>query len=632
MPDKIATRLKEIAERGIQRRVATFNKDAINVEERTVEIAFSSETESVERWYGIEVLGHDIGECDLSRMNNKAPACWMHDLHDQRGVVEPDTARIDSDRVSRCLVRFSRSPEGERLFQDVIDGIVTKVSVGYSVSGMKLVEEREGIDVYRITSWMPYEVSFVSVAADDDVGVGRSLENPPQEPTSQTVDTSTKPAVITTVKEERNMTPEEIAALEAQARTAGRADEATRMRTIYEIGERFGYAEAATEFVKDGKKTAEDFRSHVLEEQHKREQKPLNQQVQQGRIGLTDKEARAFSILKVARALIDPTDKRAQSAAAFEFEASAAAAKLSGRDSGRFLIPSDTLTRALNSQTSGTAMGDTGGYTINTTLMTQSFIEILRNRSILLQRATTMGGLVGNIDIPRQISAALGGWIGEDDDAPESELGLGQISMSPKTVSGHSVATRKLINQSSMDVEAMLRFDLAKQIALTIDKAGYYGVGGDHQPKGLALQTGIHAVSFATAGKPLYSELIEMETLIALDNADVDSMSYVGNSRFRGHTKGALKFPGVNGSATIWESGAKAKDGMVNGYSADITNQVATGDLFFGNWADLLIGMWGGLEILVDPYTGSRKGQVKITMFQDVDVAVRRNESFSLGR
>jgi hypothetical protein len=144
-PEELAKRLKEIAERGQLRRVANVVRSAADADARTVELAFSSETDSVERWFGIEVLGHDAGEVDLSRLNNGAPVLWMHQWADQRGVVE--SVRVDGDRVGRALVRFSRSPAGDQLFQDIVDGIVTKVSVGYTVQGMRLVEERDGVDV-----------------------------------------------------------------------------------------------------------------------------------------------------------------------------------------------------------------------------------------------------------------------------------------------------------------------------------------------------------------------------------------------------------------------------------------------------------------------------------------------------
>jgi hypothetical protein len=116
-----------------------------------------------------------------------------------------------------------------------------------------------------------------------------------------------------------------------------------------------------------------------------------------------------------------------------------------------------------------------------------------------------------------------------------------------------------------------------------------------------------------------------METLISLYNADVQSMAYVGDAAFRGHCKTTEKFTGTG--ATLWEPG-----GTVNGYAVQITNQIATGDVFMGNFADLLIGMWGGLDLMVDPYTHSKRGRVRVVVFQDVDFALRREESFCLGR
>lgn len=158
------------------RRTAGVSRQALNIDARTVELSFSSETDAVERWFGVEILGHAPGECNLERLTTGAPVLWMHDWRDQRGVVE--SARVDSDGKGRAVVRFGRSPEAEQLFQDVVDGIVTKVSVGYTVQDLELVEVRDGVDVFRITGWTPHEISMVSVPADDTVGVGRTAQNP----------------------------------------------------------------------------------------------------------------------------------------------------------------------------------------------------------------------------------------------------------------------------------------------------------------------------------------------------------------------------------------------------------------------------------------------------------------------
>ncbi|MDT9046494.1 phage major capsid protein, partial [Escherichia coli] len=168
--------------------------------------------------------------------------------------------------------------------------------------------------------------------------------------------------------------------------------------------------------------------------------------------------------------------------------------------------------------------------------------------------------------------------------------------------------------------------DILKVMALALDLAGIYGTGSTNQPKGLKLQTGINAVDFAAAGKPTFAEFVDMETQIALDDADVDSMAYAVNAGIRGYAKTALKFPGVNGSQTIWEPG-----NTVNGYATSVSNQIATGDVFFGNWADFVVAMWGGLDLTVDPYSLSTSGGTRLVALQDVDFNIRHPESFCYG-
>ena len=158
-----------------------------------------------------------------------------------------------------------------------------------------------------------------------------------------------------------------------------------------------------------------------------------------------------------------------------------------------------------------------------------------------------------------------------------------------------------------------------------IDRAGYYGLGTEFQPRGLKNFSGINAVDFATQQQPTFAELVKMETEIAADNADIGSMGYVGHSRFRGYAKTALKFAAA-GSATIWEPG-----NTVNGYRTEITNQLNADDVFFGNFSDFIIAMWGGLDLTVDPYSLSKSGGLRIVVFQDIDTALRRVESICWG-
>lgn len=417
---------------------------------------------------------------------------------------------------------------------------------------------------------------------------------------------------------------------EAALRAAGTDAERNRVRSILEMGEKYGQGDLAGTYARDGK-SPEDFQRALLDKMNAN--RGGNVTDGSADVGLSDKEVRQYSFLKVLRALAAPTDRAAQQAAAFEFEASRAAADMAGREPKGIMVPADVLRRALNSTTTGTAAGDTGGFSIATDLMSQSFIDLLRNRAVAMQLGTPMGGLVGNVDIPRQASGASGYWIGEDAEATLDGLEMDQISMNAKTVAAMSEITRKLLQQSSLDVEALVRRDLATALALTIDKAFFYGSGSANEPRGVVNYAGINAVDFGGSGAgagasalPTYAEVVAMESAIAADNADVASMAYVGNAAMRGHFKTTQKFSGTDGSP-IWEPG-----NTVNGYRTETTNQINNGDLIFGNFADAMIGMWGGLDLTADPYTHSARGRLRIVAMQDVDFVLRRLESFCLGR
>lgn len=642
---------------------------AVDMDARTVELAFSSEAE-VPRWFGIEILSHDEGACDLSRLNDGGAVLDGHDWGKHIGVVEK--AWIDpTDRRGRALVRYSRNAEGEAMLQDIHDKIKRHVSVGYRILAIKLTEEREDVDVYTVTRWQPYEISNVPIPADTTVGIGRAANIPAMDDVAPEVETSPDTPTNPTRAEPSNKEPStsmktktlrnasgdlvraevdddgnivrEIEVIERaddgvrNARNTGAAAERGRVNTINDLADQFGktvdnVGELVREAIK-GNHTPEQFQRSLLEAIDKRAAKPLNDQLAGNDIGLTDGEIRRYSVLKVVRALIDPTDVRAQREAAFEFSASEAARAKQSNTSDRFVIPTDVLRHAVSGESlvraplaSGKVSGaNTGGNLIATELQPGSFIDILRNAATIMRRGRVLGGLTGNIDIPKKIAGTQGYWLGaEDEESQETGIELGQVSMTPKTVAAFTEFTRKMVQQSSMDVEALLRADLAEAMALTIDKAGYYGTGAAGQPLGIANLSGINAVPFA-GDYPTFAELVQMETSVASDNALVESFAYAGNAKLRGHAKTTLKFAGVEG--TLWEQG-----GTLNGYSSEITNQVNDGDVFFNNFADLLIGLWGGLELHVDPFTHSRRGRIRITTFQDVDFAHRRAESFSLGR
>ena len=292
------------------------------------------------------------------------------------------------------------------------------------------------------------------------------------------------------------------------------------------------------------------------------------------------------------------------------------------------LVPMEVLRRDLNA---GTATA--GGNLVGTDLLGGSFIEMLRNSSVMLQLATSMTGLVGDIAIPKQTGGATSYWLDEGASPTETQQTIGQLGLTPKTVGAYTDITRKLLKQSSIDVEAFVRGDIARALGLAIDLASITGTGADGQPLGILNTTGVGLVELGDNGAaPTFGKMVDLETEVAIDNADIGALKYITNARGRGKMKQTAIESGH--PAKIWENN------MVNGYDAIATNQIPAnltkGDgtdlsaVMFGNFADLIIGMWGGLDLTVDPYSNSTSGTVRIVGLQDVDIAVRRAESFAV--
>lgn len=639
-------------------RSALIERAAVNKDNRTVEFTFSSEIE-LERWPGVvEVLSHAPEAVDMTRLRAGAPLLFNHDRDEYIGIVE--SASIGADRKGRCVCRFSTNEDAEEIWKDVQDGILTNVSVGYRIKEVKLTEEREnGVDIYTVTRWEPYEVSIVTIPADITVGIGRNVRSLFAKPSpSNSRSIMNRAQIIAMLRQlgvsfQESATDEELSALlqrsvpaptpapapapaarvevtNDQSRNQGEADERARVRAIFEAGRQYDAADLAQDAVEKGH-TVEQFRTALVEHLDKR-----NKTIVDGTkpIGLNEKEARSFSFIKLFRALSAEPDQRARfdKEAAFEIEACRAAAdQMTHRSAKGTVIPVDVLLQPLVGQRADTIVGakTASGYTnagtnsIQTLLLTSSFIDLLRNRSFLMRLVSELSGLVGNIDIPKQLTGPAASWVGEDEAAEATGLTFGLVSLRPKTLSCRGELTRKLLMQNSLGVEALFRADMVKVMALEMDRAGIYGTNANNQPKGLTIQSGINTANWNTDDKPTFAELVAMETEIAADNADVNGMAYVFNARMRGHMKTTRKFSdGIDG--TIWEAG-----NTVNGYRTEVSNAIANGDVIFGNWADMLLGMWGGLDVTVDPYTHSDKGRIRITQFQDIDYTIRRAESFS---
>ena len=566
-------------------------------DDRRMSISVSSEA-PVDRSFGIEILDHNDRSIDLSFLNSgNAPLLLDHDPERQIGVIE--SVNLDSSaRRLRATVRFSKGQLGSEVYDDVRDGIRKNVSIGYQIGRMERDERAEGGNTYRVRSWKPFEASIVSIPADDSVGTNRNAE----------IEQTVNPIPAKAERKETKMSDQDIQAVEANVR----AEYAKTVTDILELGAAKNKRDLADQAIKNGL-SVEQFRGMLAVATA---DQPLTTADE---IGMEAKEVRRFSLINAIRAMANPTDINAQRAAQFEFEASAEAQRKLGRETRGLMIPGDVL-RQWNQRDINTS---DDAALIAEDLRTGDFIDVLRNASsVMAAGARMLSGLQGDVVIPKKTAASTANWIAsEGTAATESEPTLGSVTMSMKTVGATTDVTRNMMHQSSMDIETLIRDDLTQSIASAIDLGALAGSGSSGQPTGIKNTSGINAPTNFAAANPTFAEVVAMETAVAEDNALGGSLAYI----LPAGMYGALKTTAVDsGSGRFVADG-----GLMNGYNAIVSNQATAGDLYFGDFSQLLVGMYGGLELIVDPYSSSKSGGVSITALQSCDVAVRHAVAFA---
>ena len=570
----------------------------LDEEKRIVRVGVSCE-EPVERSFGMEVLGHSAGDINMEFINSgRAPLLLDHDMTKQIGVIEEFKLDETAKRTT-AVVRFGKSALAREVFEDVADGIRMNISVGYRID--KLERYQENDETFYKAMWTPMEVSSVSVPADQSrlVGVGRSKDKQHKNIEVKLMENEKKQDI--NLDEVRTQTIDE-----------AKAEFKRNSKEIIDLAARHNKRDLADKAISDGI-SVEEFRGVLLE--NISNNTPLETPSE---IGMTKEEVREFSLVKAIRAMANPSDRKAQEEAAFEFECSAEAARQYGKDAQGIMLPAEVLRtwkqRDINSSDDSTLIAEDyrGG----------DFIDVLRNSSSVMQAGATMlRGLQGNVVIPKKTAASSGGWIAtEGAAAAESEFTSGSVTMSPKVIGAFTDATRLLLQQSSLDVENLIRDDLTQSIATAIDLGALAGSGTSGQPTGISATSGINTTTFAAAN-PTWAEIVAMESAVANDNALNGSLGYICRPADFGTLKTTEK---ATGTAQFVVS----PDNSMNGYNVIRSNQVTSGDFYFGNFADLLIGMYGGLDITVDPYALSTSGGVRIVALQTVDVAVRHAVSF----
>ena len=569
---------------------------SIDEKNRTVNAVLSSE-HPVYRGDGYaEILRHDSDSIDLSRAAiSNIPLLWGHN-HDQTiGVVE--NIRLHSGRL-RGTLRFGSNPHAKEVWQDVKDGILRNISVGYQVNETDYntdIEVGENLRAYEVTRWTPLEASIVAIPADPTVGI-RDL----------------KPNLLDTAMS----LPVEKRGLPVRDPLV---QEHNRVSEIRSTGKQFEANDLADEVIKNGG-SVQDLNQKLLERKAKGSGSAIDTQQ---KLNIGSKKMNNYSITNVLQASLDP---HSRVDIGYEREISQQLAKDRGKHPEGILMPLNAMQeRAI------TAAGG-GSDLIGTDHLDGSFIDLLRNRSAVMSLGVTMlPGLTGNVAIPRQNASASASWFDLDGTSTitETSLTTDSVTLTPKSVAALTNFSHKLILQGTPEIEQLVRADLANVLATAIDLKAIAGDGTSNTPTGITNTAGIGSGTYTIATTPTYADIVGQEGDLAASNADVGSMSYLTTPALMS----ALKTTdvGTDTGQFVWGAGAERGIGNMNGFNAHYSSNVPAGNVIFGNWSDLIVGHWGVLDLATDPYGDNfNKGNVSVRAIMDVDFAVRHPESFTL--
>lgn len=274
--------------------------------------------------------------------------------------------------------------------------------------------------------------------------------------------------------------------------------------------------------------------------------------------------------------------------------------------------------------------GGTGSNLIGTDYWPELFIDRIRNATrVRALGATVLSGLTGNVVIPRQKASVVAGWVAENTALSLSDPQFDGVTLSPKHAGVITEYSRNMVMQASPDVETLARNDMAKVLSELLDSAAISGTGTSNQPRGILNTAGIGVVAAGTNGGTLTYDMVA-DLMGGVADLNATGTGFLTNTKLR---RALSKLKDTSGQPL-------GLDVVLQGQPAQYSNLVpsngtkGTGvglsSLIYGNWSDLLIGLWSELDILVNPYGDAyARGGVQIRAMMTCDIAVRHPESFA---
>ncbi|MCU6680003.1 phage major capsid protein [Leclercia tamurae] len=595
-----------------QKREMTLTSDVLSDNnDRTVLLAFSSENPVVRTIGGQEyneILLHNPENVNLERLQNKAALLYNHNFDNHIGVIE--SASIDADHVGRALVRFSSVGMGAEKFEMVRESTLSKVSVGYSILDYRI----EG-DNLLVTQWEPYEISMVSVPADDLVGVGRSLEE--QEPEQEETETENNDEQPTEKEEQR------------QEETENEPDENTESTTSTSESDPEIDTEAETINNNDSTGNGEQPEpeeqnddSAVQEEQAEEDQK---------RIAEINAISRAFNIhAEITNQAIETglsidafrqqiKNKPIIKDDKMEFSLNSLIRSIMDGDkslpSGKngAVVANADFAQAVRAGVTTTSAKDI----IHTDVLYGSFVDILRAESVLKNFPVQMfTGLTSEIAVPKLVAdfANSFGFISENGVSPEVDANFESVVLKPKTFTG-SVPLSRSVVKSCPQVEQIVSQAIVAGSAERLEALILKGI----------VDAVVAAGKVETVDAYTYAGIVAAQGQLGDEGVSYGSIAAVMSPQTKATLRSTLRGDNTAGVYLFDEGdlcGVPAYD-----------SKVLAGQNFIilGDFSKVAIAQWGdSLELDMDDTTNRNRGSVIARVWADLDFAVLVPEAFRI--
>ncbi|MBS8511512.1 phage major capsid protein [Escherichia coli] len=610
-----------------------------------------------------EILVHTPEAVDLSRLNNNAPLLFNHNFDNHIGVV--CDARIDADNVGRALVKFSKHGTlANDIRNKVIEGTMEKISVGYDIKEYHIDYTKGQLIV---TKWAPYELSFVTVPADDTVGLNRSLntitvnlgakrdmtkeqieEIKEEQESAQVEETpveeNKEPKVEETQERqvEENKEDENLEDGKDAKHPESVDDDSSTVRETEEVKEEREAAPVEEEKTEEVAERSEEDEEEIREiarelniddEELKRalaikdmtpeafRTKALNNitNVQRNNEQIKDsKMEKTFDLNNVIRSLVDGAALGANEA---EYSAMAATATMQrGRAArgGSVFVPA----AAMRAASAGNTKADLTAIT-DEKLMTESYIEMLMPESVLGRLGVTVySGLNSPTAIPKMTKSSVDafGFVDENGAAPESKAEFANVKLSPKTFAGGNPISRQSL-KTVPGIATLITDHINKAVRIKLEQLILSDKANDRGPAGLVKQL---VDANRVTKKAAFSYKDFLKEIAALTDAGVpaQAIKFAMSGATAAELESTLKDNGV--------SGYIIENGKLAGYEVVTSGVIPADHIVLGDFSGITIGEWGGLELDMDLTTYRDRGAVVPRIFVDLDYVVAQPEALKV--